>query len=165
MAFVRNAAAEVLSKPINARWIASALASTRLLDVSTAGADSEAKSWPSWRSPSPSTPRRWENGAAMAVAYQEQRKEHYGTVSVLSCKEEKIQVPVAGSRSTDTDRQEFGYDSIDCMAMYFRNIIMQNVRTLTAKASERRANFIFLVIVESRETILSRHGAIESSIG
>jgi hypothetical protein len=77
MAFVTNAAAVVLSKRcINARWVASALASTRPLDVSTAGADSEAKSWPSWRSPSPSTPRRWENVSAAAVAYQEQRKEH-----------------------------------------------------------------------------------------
>ena len=77
----------------------------------------------------------------------------------MSCKEEKIEVPVAGSRSTDTntdtDRQEFGYDSIDCMAMYFHNMIMQDVRTSAtkAKASEIRANFIFLMIVESRETI------------
>jgi hypothetical protein len=82
-----------------------------------------------------------------------------GTVSVLSCIEEKIQVPVAGSRSTgtntNTDRQEFGYDSIDCMAMYFHNMIMQNVRTspTKAKASESRANFIFLIIVESREAL------------
>jgi hypothetical protein len=41
-------------------------------------------SWRSWRSPSPSTPRRWEKVAAVAVAYQEQRKEHCDdTVSVL----------------------------------------------------------------------------------
>jgi hypothetical protein len=77
MVFLTNADAVVRSKPcINARWVASSLASTKPLDVSTADADPEAKSWPSWRSPSPSTARRWENASAAAVAYQDQGKEH-----------------------------------------------------------------------------------------